>query len=130
MGWPSKRQLRRWWRPFRVVAGFALVGVAAWVITGKTSELSGASAFLTQLRWYWLVMGGLAELGSFMALASVQRLLLRAGGIKARLTRLTAITFAGSSIQAALPVGAAFAGLYVFASTSSPARTKCWPAGS
>ena len=114
MGWPSKGQLRRWWRPFRVVAGFALVGVAAWVITGKTSELSGASAFLTQLRWYWLVMGGLAELGSFMALASVQRLLLRAGGIRARLSRLTAITFAGSSIQAALPVGAAFAGLYVF----------------
>jgi putative heme transporter len=114
MGWPNKRQLRRWWRPFRVVAGFALVGVAAWVITGKTSELSGASAFLTQLRWYWLVMGGLAELGSFMALASVQRLLLRAGGIRARLSRLTAITFAGSSIQAALPVGAAFAGLYVF----------------
>ena len=114
MGWPSKRQLRRWWRPFRVVAGFALVGVAAWVITGKTSELSGASAFLTQLRWYWLVLGGLAELGSFMALASVQRLLLRAGGVKARLTRLTAITFAGSSIQAALPIGAAFAGLYVF----------------
>ena len=81
MGWPSKRQLRRWWRPFRVVAGFALVGVAAWVITGKTSELSGASAFLTQLRWYWLVLGGLAELGSFVALASVQRLLLRAGGV-------------------------------------------------
>ncbi len=114
MGWPSKRQLRRWWRPFRIVAGFALVGVAAWVITGKTSELSGASAFLTQLRWYWLLLGGLAELASFGALATVQRLLLRAGGVKARLTRLTAITFAGSSIQAALPVGAAFAGLYVF----------------
>jgi putative heme transporter len=114
MGWPSKGQLRRWWRPFRVVAGFALLGVAAWVITGKTSELSGASAFLTQLRWYWLVLGGLAELGSFVALASVQRLLLRAGGLRARLNRLTAITFAGSSIQAALPIGAAFAGLYVF----------------
>ena len=27
---------------------------------------------------------------------------------------MTTITFAGSSIQAALPVGAAFAGLYVF----------------
>jgi uncharacterized protein (TIRG00374 family) len=114
MRWPSKRQLRRWWRPFRVVAGFALVGVAAWVITGKTSELSGASAFLTQLRWFWVVLGGLAELGSFVALACVQRLLLRAGGVRARLHRLTAITFAGSSIQAALPVGAAFAGLYVF----------------
>ena len=114
MGWPSKRQLRRYWRPFRVVVGFALVGVAAWVITGKTSELAGASAFLTQLRWFWLVLGGLAELGSFVALATVQRLLLRAGGVRMRLTRVTGVTFAGSSIQAALPIGAAFAGLYVF----------------
>jgi putative heme transporter len=114
MGWPTKRQLRQWWKPFRVVAGFALVGVAAWVITGKTSELSGASAFLTQLRWFWVALGGVAELGSFVALALVQRLLLRAGGVRARLRRLTAITFAGSSIQAALPIGAAFAGLYVF----------------
>ncbi len=114
MRWPTKRQLRRWWRPFRVVAGFALLGLAAWVITGKTSELSGASAFLTQLRWYWLALGGLSELGSFVALASVQWLLLRAGGVRTRVRRLTTITFAGSSIQAALPIGAAFAGLYVF----------------
>ena len=114
MGWPNKRQLRRYWRPFRVVVGFALVGVAAWVITGKTSELAGASAFLTQLRWFWLALGGLAELGSFVALATVQRLLLRSGGVRMRLTRVTSVTFAGSSIQAALPIGAAFAGLYVF----------------
>jgi putative heme transporter len=114
MGWPSKRQLRRYWRPFRVVVGFALVGVAAWVITGKTSELAGASAFLTQLRWFWLALGGLAELCSFVALATVQRLLLRSGGVRMRLTRVTSVTFAGSSIQAALPIGAAFAGLYVF----------------
>jgi putative heme transporter len=114
MGWPTERQLRRWWRPFRVVAGFALVGVAAWFIAGKTSELSGASAFLTQLRWFWVALGALAELCSYVSLASVQRLLLRAGGVRTRVTRLTAITFAGNAIQSALPVGAAFAGLYVF----------------
>ena len=114
MGWPTKRQLRRWWRPFRVVAGFVLLGLAAWVIAGKTSELSGASAFLTQVRWFWLALGALAELGSFVALASVQWLLLRSGGVRTRVKTLTAVTFAGSTIQAALPVGAAFAGLYVF----------------
>ncbi len=114
MRWPTKRQLRRWWRPFRIVAGFALLGLAAWVITGKTSELSGASAFLTQLRWFWLALGTVSELGSFVALATVQWLLLRAGGVRTRVSRLTTVTFAGSSIQAALPVGAAFAGLYVF----------------
>jgi putative heme transporter len=114
MRWPTKRQLRRWWRPFRVVAGFVLLGLAAWVIAGKTSELSGASAFLTQVRWFWLALGALAELGSFVALASVQWLLLRSGGVRTRVKTLTAVTFAGSTIQAALPVGAAFAGLYVF----------------
>ena len=55
----------------------------------RRASSSGASAFLTQLRWYWLALGGLAELGSFVALASVQRLLLRAGGVRTRLTRLT-----------------------------------------
>jgi putative heme transporter len=114
MGWPNKRQFRRFWRPFRVVAGFALLGVACWVIIGKSSELSGAGAFLTQLRWPWLVLGAFAELGSYIALACVQRLFLRAGAVRARLRRLTTITFAGSSIQAALPVGAAFAGVYEF----------------
>ncbi len=114
MGWPSKRQWRRFWRPFRTVAGFVLLGVACWVIAGKTSELSGAGAFLSQLRWPWLALGGGAELGSFLALATVQRALLRAGEIRPRLRRMTTITFAGSSIQAALPVGAAFAGVYVF----------------
>lgn len=114
MGWPSKRQLLRLWRPFRIVAGFVLLGVAVWVVTGKSSELSGVSAFITQLRWQWLALGAVAETASFVALACVARLLLRAGEVRAHLGRVTAITFAGSSIQAALPVGAAFAGVYLF----------------
>jgi putative heme transporter len=108
MGWPSKRQLRRFWRPFRIVAGFVLLGVAVWVISGKSSELSGASAYLTQLRWWWLALGAAAELASYV------RTLLRAGDVRARLRRVTAITFAGSSIQSALPVGAAFGAVYDF----------------
>jgi len=114
MGWPSRHQLRRFWRPFRIVAAFVLLGVAVWVVSGKSSELSGASAFLTQLRWGWLVLGALAELASYVSLAFVERILLRAGEVRARLGRLTTITFAGSAIQAALPVGAAFAGVYNF----------------
>jgi putative heme transporter len=114
MGWPSKRQLRHFWRPFRIVAGFALLGVALWVVKGKSSELSGASAYLTQLRWGWLVLAAAAELACYAALAGVERVLLRAGQVPARLGRLTSITFAASAIQSALPVGAAFAGVYNF----------------
>jgi putative heme transporter len=114
MGWPSKHQLRRLWRPFRIVAGFLLLGVALWVVKGKSSELSGAGAYLTQLRWEWIALAAVAELACYTSLASVERALLRAGQVPARLGRLTAITFAASAIQSALPVGAAFAGVYNF----------------
>jgi putative heme transporter len=114
MGWPSKRQFRRFWRPFRIVAGFALLGVALWVVKGKSSELAGASAYLTQLRWEWLVLAALAEFACYVALAFVEKVLMRAGQVPAHISRLTAITFAASAIQSALPVGAAFAGVYNF----------------
>lgn len=114
MGSPARGWLRRWWRPLRVVLSFALLGVAIWVVSGKSSELSGATAFLSQLRWEWIALAGLAELCSYLALAQLQRSLLQAGGVPVRLARASLIAFAGSAIQAALPVGAAFAGVYEF----------------
>jgi uncharacterized protein (TIRG00374 family) len=44
----------------------------------------------------------------------MERTLLGAGDVRANLARLTAIAFSGSAIQSALPVGAAFAGVYEF----------------
>jgi hypothetical protein len=114
MAWPNKRALLRLWRPFRIVAGFALLGIACWVIAGKKSELSDAGAFLSQPRWGWLVLATVSELASFLAMASLQRRLLLAGGARARLGRVALVTFASNGIQSALPVGAAFAGLYQF----------------
>jgi len=110
----SLSKLRRYWRPLRVIAGFVLLGLAAWVLAGKWSELSGVGAFLAHPRWDWLVLAAAAEVGSFLALAVVERVLIGAGGVRARLGRYTAITFAGNSVQSALPVGAAFAGVYTF----------------
>ncbi|MGH9105907.1 MAG: lysylphosphatidylglycerol synthase transmembrane domain-containing protein [Acidimicrobiales bacterium] len=114
MAWPSKRALVRFWRPFRVVAGLVLLGIAGWVVAGKSSELAGAGAFLAQLRWGWLVLGGAAELASFLSMAALQRSLLKAGQTRARVRRVALITFAGNAIESALPVGAAFAGVYQF----------------
>ena len=104
----------RWWRPLRVVVGFALLGVAAWFITGKTSELSGASAFLVQMRWYWVLLAGTVEFFAYLSLATMQRALLRAGGTVVEVRRVLPVTFAGNAVQSALPVGAAFAGVYYF----------------
>jgi hypothetical protein len=110
----TKRDLVRFWRPFRVVAGFVLLGVAIWVLTGKSSELAGAGAFLSQIRWEWIMLAAVAELGSYISITFLERTLLGAGDVRASLKRLTAIAFAGSAIQSALPVGAAFAGVYEF----------------
>jgi hypothetical protein len=115
MAWLSRRA--RIWQPLRLVAGLALLGIACWVISGKSSELSGAGAFLAQPRWEWLVLAAAAELLSFLSSATMQRRFLLAGrarGPQPRLSRVTLITFASNSIQAALPVGAAFAGFYQF----------------
>jgi uncharacterized protein (TIRG00374 family) len=110
----TKKDLVRIWRPFRIVAGFALLGVAIWVLTGKSSELAGAGAFLSQLRWEWLVLAAVAEFGSYLSITFLERTFLGAGDVRAKLRRLIAIAFAGSAIQSALPVGAAFAGVYEF----------------
>jgi uncharacterized protein (TIRG00374 family) len=96
------------------VAGFVLVGVACWVVAGKSSELSGINSFLSKPHWVWLVVAAAVELVSFLAMASLQRGLLRAGDIRTRLSRVTLITFASNSIQSSLPVGAAFAALFEF----------------
>jgi len=112
VGW--LKALRRYWKPVRAVVGLALVGMAVWALTGKSSELSGASTLLENPHWGWLVLAAGAELTSFMAAAALELVLLKAGGVAARLRRLTAVTFASNSVQAALPVGAAFAGLYLF----------------
>jgi hypothetical protein len=110
----TKKNFVRFWRPFRVVASFALLGVAIWVLTGKSSELAGAGAFLSQLRWEWLVLAAVAEFGSYLSISFLERTFLGAGRVRGTIRRLLAIAFAGSAIQSALPVGAAFAGVYQF----------------
>ncbi|HET9058566.1 MAG TPA: YbhN family protein [Acidimicrobiales bacterium] len=111
---PTKRSLLRLWRPFRLVAGFALAALAVYFVAGRTSELSGATAFLTQLRWVPLCLAAIAEAASYLSMASLQRTLLQAGGVRPGVMRTAAITFAGSSIQSALPAGSAFLVLYQF----------------
>ena len=129
MRWPSKRQLRRFWRPFRIVAGFVLLGVAVWVVSGKSSQLSGASAYLTQLRWEWLGLAAAAELGCYTALAGVERVLIRAGHVPARLGRLTAITFAGARTNRRCRLGPPSPGCTTFASTALWEPTRCFRDG-
>ena len=92
--------------------GLAAVGVAAWVVSGKTDELSGATTYLHHLRWWWVVVAIGAEAVSYLALASLQRRLLRSGGVRVPMTPMTEIALAGNAIANSLPGGLAFYAAY------------------
>jgi putative heme transporter len=109
---PATGRWYRIWRVARYVLGFAAVGVAAWVVSGKTDELSGATTYLEHLRWWWVVIAVGAESVSYLALASLQRRLLRAGGVRVPMTLITGIALAGNAIQNSLPGGVVFYSAY------------------
>lgn len=114
MSLAPRGRVRKLWRPLRFVVSLVLVGLAGWFVAGKTSELSGATAFLGQLRWPWLALAAGAELASYLFMAALQRSLLKAGELRPHVLRVCVVTFAGTTIQSALPAGTAFAALYQF----------------
>lgn len=109
---PSAGRWYQVWRVARFVLGLAAVGLAAWVVSGKTDELSGASTYLHHLRWWWVVVAVGAEAVSYLALASLQRRLLRAGGVRVSMVPMTGIALAGNAIQNSLPGGVVFYSAY------------------
>jgi uncharacterized protein (TIRG00374 family) len=96
------------------VLGLALAGVAVWVIAGKTDELSGASTYLADVRWGFVVSAVVAEAVSYVAFASLQRRLLLVGDVRINSTPMVGISLAGNSIQNSLPGGVVFYAAYVF----------------
>ncbi len=79
---PTRGRWYRAWRIGRYVIGLAAVGAAAYAVSGKTDELQGATSYLAHLKWWWVVMAIGAEALSYLAYASVQRRLLRAGRVR------------------------------------------------
>lgn len=88
-----------------MLIGVAAVAVAAWVISGKTDELRGVTGYLADMRWWWMIVAVLAETASYLAMSSLQRRLLRAGGTRIPVPHMMGITLAGSSIQNSFPGG-------------------------
>ena len=109
--------IRTYWttgRILRYLLSLVLAAVAISIVLGKRDELSGAGAYLDNLRWYWLVVAGAAELVSIMAYAAMERRLLAAGTVPIGMVPLTAIAFAGNAIQNSLPGGPVFSGVFGF----------------
>jgi uncharacterized protein (TIRG00374 family) len=109
---PSAGRWYRVWQVARYIIGLAAVGFAAYVVDGKTDELRGATTYLEHLRWWWVVVAVAAEAVSYLALASLQRRLLRSGGVKIPMTPMTGIALAGNAIQNSLPGGLVFYSAY------------------
>jgi uncharacterized protein (TIRG00374 family) len=98
----------------RFVVGLAAAGAAAWLISGKTDELQGATTYLAHLQWLWLVLALAAEGTSYLCYASLQRRLLIAGQVRVPVLPLTGISLAGNAIQNSLPGGVVFYAAYLF----------------
>jgi uncharacterized protein (TIRG00374 family) len=106
--------LRRAWPVIRVVLGFALVGIAVWVLSSKTSELTGFGTVFRTFDWWWLAPALAAEIGSYLCFAAMQYELLSAGHLRAPFSPLVKLSFASQAITNSLPVGNAVASVYGF----------------
>ncbi|MDQ6838487.1 MAG: YbhN family protein [Actinomycetota bacterium] len=95
----------RVWRVVRYVIGLVLGGLAIYAVSGKTDELSGATAYLGHLHWAWVVLAAVAEAASYVAFAGMQRRLLGAGNVRVALWPMTSVTLAGNALQTTLPGG-------------------------
>jgi len=106
--------LRRAWPWLKYAVGLALAGVALWALTGRTGELSGASQYLGHLRWWWLALAVVAETGSLVAFAIIQKRLLEAGDVYASTARITAVTAASTAIANSMPAGPVVSAVFAF----------------
>jgi uncharacterized protein (TIRG00374 family) len=102
------------WRVLRYLISLGLAVLAFYIVTGKTDELGGATGYLEDLRWYWLVVAAVAEVGSIVAYAALQRRLLAAGHVEIGIVPLTGITFAGNAIENSLPAGPVWSAVFAF----------------
>jgi uncharacterized protein (TIRG00374 family) len=96
------------------VLGLAAAGAAIWAIAGKTDELRGASHYLSDLRWWWVLIAVGAEVVSYLSYASLQRQLLSVGKVRISIVPMTGISVAANAIQNSLPGGIVFYAAYLF----------------
>jgi putative heme transporter len=106
--------VRRAWPVTRVVLGFALVGIAVWVLSSKTTELTGIGTIFRTFDWWWVGPALAAEIGSYLCFAAMQYELLAAGHLRAPWSPLVKLSFASQAITNSLPIGNAVASVYGF----------------
>jgi hypothetical protein len=109
-----RRRFGRAWPWIKYSGGIALAALALWAVAGRRGELSGASHYLSHIRWQYLVVAAVAEAGSYVAFALVQRRLLAAGDVHLGIGRLSAITLASTAIANSMPAGPVVSSVFAF----------------
>ena len=111
---PWRARVRRVWPVAKFIIGLGLAALAFYQLIGHKTELSEATVALGHLRWAWVVLGVVAEGGSFLMFALLQRMMLRAGGVNMAIGPMAAITMAANAITNSIPAGSAIAPVYTF----------------
>jgi putative heme transporter len=111
---PWRARVRRVWPVAKFIIGLGLAALAFYQLIGHKTELSETTVALGHLRWAWVVSGLVAEAGSFLAFALLQRMMLRAGKVKVAVGPMAAITLAANAITNSIPAGSAIAPVYSF----------------
>jgi putative heme transporter len=93
---------KRRWRHV-LLATVVLLGLGLLVLLSR-STLTESLASFGHLRWKWVVVAIVAEFGSMMAVARIQRRLLRANGTTLALGSVMAVAYAGNAISVSLPL--------------------------
>jgi uncharacterized protein (TIRG00374 family) len=105
---------RRWWPYIRYAVGLGLAALAIWAVAGQRGELSGASSYLADVSWPWVVLAVVLEFGSIVAFALVQQELLLAGDVDAGPGSMTSVTLAATAIANSMPAGPVVSSVFAF----------------
>jgi putative heme transporter len=101
-------------RALRVALVVVVVAILVSEVIALAPDIAETATDLAHPRWMWLVVALLAEIGSMVAFARVQRRMLAAGGVRLPLRRAVAMTFAANAVSVTLPAGPVVATGYVF----------------
>jgi uncharacterized protein (TIRG00374 family) len=105
---------RRFWPVAKYVLSIGVLGVALWVLSSHTDELSGIPRVIENLDWWWVPPAVVAEVASFACLAMLQLKLLQRGGLGAPQLPLFKMSVAGQALADSLPAGTAVSSVYSF----------------
>jgi uncharacterized protein (TIRG00374 family) len=107
----------------RAVVGVVLAVVIAAEIAWLVPHVSDAADALAHPIWGWIGVALLAEWVSMVMFARLQRSMIQVGGVRVRLLRAIATSFAANAMSVTLPAGKIVSTAYLFR------RMRSWGAG-